>query len=578
MTRLSAAKRSTLLASTVRCATSNGRARLSAAMSRLPLLPVSSAGRRSAWWGGQVDYLADIHGETFTVEDYLGRIEDEWPGLLGTTRGRKILSRLDPLLFAILYFPHHLQSGSDHQGPITLSRFHIEACQLARSWADGKRHRDAVIAPRGSGKSTWFFLILTTWALAHRHRTFVAAFADSASQAQQHLISFKQELDNNDLIRMDFSGLVEGAKRVSGASVADRKDLYVSRNQQVFQAKGIDSSTLGAKVGNQRPDLILFDDVEPDESNYSDYQKVQRLSTIINAVFPMNLNAAVVFSGTVVMAGSIMHDLVRTVTEEQEAEDESWPDWVYEEGISVHYYPALSWDGDGNAISIWPQMWSTEWMLSGEPIPVYRTASFQLNFQNNPRGREDGWWTEELFIHESLGEDATRWILQIDPAVTDKKLSDYTGLVVGGFAPARRNRPARLEVAYADRVKLVGEAFRRRILKILEWYPQIRAIRIESNIGGEMWRQTLRNMPVPIYVARSTATKESRIARALDWYQRPGKRVVHSGVTHKLENDLIAFPSIKHDDLVDCLALMVLFFMEPERKQRVGVRTNSYIG
>lgn len=521
-------------------------------------------------------YLDGITGESFTVEDYLAKIEAEWPGVLTTSHGRRVLCRLDPLLFALIYFPEHLRAGTSHEGPITLSRFHIEACQIARSWIDGGRHRDAVIAPRGSGKSTWFFLILSTWALAHLHRRYVAAYADSAAQAQQHLISFKQELDDNALLRKDHPGLVQGAKRVSGASVADRKDLYVSTNHQVFQAKGIDASTLGSKVGNQRPDLILFDDVEPSEANYSDYQKDQRLATIVNAVFPMNLNAAVVFSGTVVMFGSIMHDLVRTVTEEQEMEDDSWPGWVDEEGVAVHYYPALDWDEEGNPISIWPQVWSTEWMLDGEKTPLYRTASFQLNFQNNPRGRDDGWWTEDDFHHESLGEGATRWMLQIEPAVTDKKTSDYTGIVVTGYAPPRRNRVGRVEVVYADKVKLVGEPLRRRIMKILNWYPQIRVVRIESNIGGDLWRQSLRGLSVPIQIFYSQLPKEVRIAQALDWYQRPGRRVLHNGVLHKLENDLIAYPNIKHDDLVDALALAVLYFLEPERKRRVGVRTRNY--
>src|SRR5690606_37829450 len=133
-----------------------------------------------------------------------------------------------------------------------------------------------------------------------------------------------------------FPALCSPSRRPSGGSVADTQTLYIAASGAVFQAKGIDSSTLGAKVGNQRPDVLLFDDIEPDASNYSAYQKEKRLDTILNAVFPMSLNAVVLFAGTTTMHGSVIHDLVRQVTEPGEA-----PDWVRDERIRTRYYPAI---------------------------------------------------------------------------------------------------------------------------------------------------------------------------------------------------------------------------------------------
>ena len=50
--------------------------------------------------------------------------------------------------------------------------------------------------------------------------------------------------------------------------------------------------------------MIILDDIEPDASNYSVYQAEKRKSTLINAILPLNLNARVVWSGTVTMEGS----------------------------------------------------------------------------------------------------------------------------------------------------------------------------------------------------------------------------------------------------------------------------------
>jgi hypothetical protein len=93
--------------------------------------------------------------------------------------------------------------------------------------------------------------------------------------------------------------------------VADHQALYLAKSGVAFQARGVDTMNLGTKVGTLRPDLLLLDDVEKDEGNYSIHQKQDRLKTILQAIFPMNINAVVEFAGTTTMYGSIMHDLVR---------------------------------------------------------------------------------------------------------------------------------------------------------------------------------------------------------------------------------------------------------------------------
>jgi hypothetical protein len=319
------------------------------------------------------DYLADVNPVTWTWASYLLRYDAR---LLAIPKMRRRLCRFDPLLFAILYLGHHLAS-EETDGETSVSQFHLDLCREARVWCrkdiGPAESRTAWVAPRGSGKSTWVFLILPIWALAHMHRRYIAAFADSATQAEQHLMSFKLELDGNELLRADHPHLCAPAVRPSGTTVADRQGLYLSKSGCAFAAKGIDSSTLGAKVGNRRPDLILFDDIEPDESNYSLGQKEKRQKTIVNAVLPMNLNAVVVIAGTTVMQGSIIHDIVR------QKDDSDAPTWPREENIQVRYYPAIVTDPDGTERSLWPQRWTLAFLIS-----IRHTASFALNFDNRP--------------------------------------------------------------------------------------------------------------------------------------------------------------------------------------------------
>src|SRR5487761_35676 len=272
----------------------------------------------------------------FDLDAYLAGIDER---LLTSAEGRRVLTALDPLLFALLYLPHHLR-GAETGDKITLSEFHEDIIEQARRWIipDSRpaQHRDIYVAPRGCGKSTWFFMILPLWAAAHGHRTFIAAFSDTATQAETHLATFKRELDVNRVLRNDFPNLCKPARRPSGGAVADHRAMLTTRSGFTFAARGIDSTTLGMKVGTQRPDLLILDDIEPGEENYSAEQKRKRLGALLDSVLPLNVYARVVIVGTVTMAGSIIHDAVRSVTLADEPEP-----WLKDEVFPCHYYAAI---------------------------------------------------------------------------------------------------------------------------------------------------------------------------------------------------------------------------------------------
>jgi hypothetical protein len=74
----------------------------------------------------------------------------------------------------------------------------------------------------------------------------------------------------------------------------------------------------------------------------------------------------------------------------------------------------------------------------------------------------------------------------------------------------------------------------------------------------------------------STDPKIARIAGALDWYQRG--RVVHSQTLPTLEKDCINYPKGLHDDLVDCNALGILYFLgKPPTRLTPDRKSSSYL-
>lgn len=485
--------------------------------------------------------------------------------LLNYPETRRELTRNDPILWAWLYFRHHLASP-ETGGRITFSQFHLDLCNAAKQWSrrdlGPAEVREAWVAPRGSGKSTWAFGILPAWALAHGHRRFIAAFADSAHQAQQHLASLKMEFDSNERLRQDFPDLCNPGKRLSGTTVADNQAVYVARSGAVFQARGADASTLGAKLNSQRPDLLLLDDIEPDVSNYSLYLKEKRLATVLNSIFGMNPNAVVEFVGTTTMPGSIMHDLVR------QAMGTEPPDWVGDENIRTRYYPAIQTNDDGTERSLWPERWGMDYLQS-----IRHTRAFRLNFMNDPLAVDSDYWSPSDFTYGRF--PVTRAYLSVDGAVTTKTSSDYTGLAVVSYAPAGDGQPARCLVEYAQAVKLQGAALRQRVMQILESFPHIGAVLVETNQGGDMWHEVLHSLPVKIVTVHNSENKNVRAGRLLNQYQMVPPRVVHAERLPALEEQQMAFPKGPNDDLIDSVGNAVLRFLKPPARPKAAARSVS---
>lgn len=549
-------------------------------------------------------YSPEANAETFDLDLYLSQFD---PRMLASADGRRTLTRLDPMLFALTYMRKHLKNN---EGDLSFADAHFLWVRAARRWigpSRGQREdRRAFVAPRSCGKSTWFFLVLPMWAGAFRHARFAAAFADSGSMAELHLATFKAELADNVLLRTDFPGLCNPARRHTGRTVADNQNMLHSRSGFTFVAKGIDSTSLGMKMGEVRPDLLIFDDCEPPEATYSPFQREKRLSTIENAILPLNELARVVFVGTVTMPGSIVHELVR------HSKGEEVEPWIDDQKIKTFHTRAIVTRPDGSRRSVWPAKWSLQYLES-----IEHTRSYKLNYDNDPKGRTGDYWDAEDFIY-GTPVGITKWFLFIDPPVTQKTRSDECGIALLGYAPAiarstkvtqeelktwgrdeltdgqdKHGQPrfgrllrhealralaegtgtrlARVHVAEAWGVRLTGKRLRAHLVKILEERPEIKAVVVENNQGGDLWVDVLDDLPVRLITYGAREGKEIRFARALDVQQR--YRVTFSRPIPALEDQALAWPRVGHDDVLDGVMSGILRLLTPKLARRDGTLT-----
>lgn len=496
------------------------------------------------------------------------------PVRFGSGAWRRAISSAGPLPFALTYLAHHLRSDQTG-GRITLSQVHrtwnAQALDLA---APGRpSFRRANIAPREMGKSTWKFLIVPMWAAAHGYTDFIAAFGDTAGVAQQHLATFTHELQTNALLRVDFPDLCAPLVRDRGRTSADRVDLYRATSGFAFAARGMETQALGLKIAERRPDFILLDDIEPAEEQYSAEQVGKRLATLQDTILPLNDQARVELVGTVTRVDSIIHQLVK-VARGQIAADAQGTSWVADDGWEPHYHAPIVEDTETNAeASVWPERWPIEHLQR-----IRHTRSYLKNFANDPAGADGDYWTVNDFQRTRLLEGSTRTLLSVDPAVTTKQSSDFTGLAVVEWAPDPTGRTSgRCRVKRALRVKLSGADLRLRLLDLLGADEVIRMVLVETNQGGDVWKQILHSLPVPVRTVHQTVKKEVRAATVLNLYQLG--RVEHALVgMSDLENEQTGFPRAPHDDLVDAAGTGVAYFLAREPRKSAGVAMQaSYV-
>lgn len=518
----------------------------------------------------------------FHWRDYLARQYD--PRLLKTREGRRAIGRLDPLAFALMYFRRWL-TGDD--GTISFAPLHAGSYEWFLTWPGYQgpmENRHAWVAPRGGAKSTVHFRIAPIWAGCYRHKDYFAIFSRTSSLAGEHMQAIHTERRSNALLRYDFPEFCE-PRMVGKRAEHDTIGEYLADNGSIITAKGMDSSVLGSSIDGRRANVIILDDVEASEANYSPYQAEQRKKTITGAIGFYNVNAIWSWVGTTTMYDGLTHQLVRSISGAPQDVNAEELRWVREQRIHVHHYrPLIEDPHTGELVSCWPAKWSTDYLKS-----IMHTRMFRMEMDNLPSLGDEGMWTESDFTYIAEPTPTPRCALFVDPAVTATATSDYTGLAVTAYPhPTReqllRNEPGRVEVLHVERVRKVGRSLRDHIMVLLNRFPGIRRVCVEDNQGGALWQESFADLPVDVELLHVNHAKEVRAAHALNKYQARPTQVAHLGHLEQgqmvsnfpqAEGTMCAFPMVAHDDDVDAVTLGTLYWLSPAEVRKPGAGTGG---
>ena len=163
----------------------------------------------------------------------------------------KEVCKYDIYAFAVRYFKHYLKRRS--------SKLHRYLYKLInRKILDRKGKKSfkiAIAAPRGNAKSSLIDLIFPLWCICYSRKKFIVIISDTGRKAEGFLKDIKRELIYNEKLVRDFPEVV-------GKGPIWRVDEIETKNGITLMSTGTGSNIRGEKEGEQRPDLVLMDDLE----------------------------------------------------------------------------------------------------------------------------------------------------------------------------------------------------------------------------------------------------------------------------------------------------------------------------
>lgn len=217
-----------------------------------------------------------------------------------------------------------------------------------------------IILPRGFAKSTFVIEFLTTWAMLFSDKKYIIMVGESMGAIRKHFEhKIMLEIETNK--RLHALGIRKGEKWICSKDEAIIEvicpDPYspTGVRKLTIEAKSMGSSLRGSSIGQQRPDLILIDDLERQKTGT---RSGVESSAYREEVMEWFFGQVVPLGGTcgelqIIMMGTIMHReqlLVKLYTEPMEK-----PLKFY-----VMKYGYLYTNSKGEECSLWPGKYSVE--------------------------------------------------------------------------------------------------------------------------------------------------------------------------------------------------------------------------
>ncbi len=446
---------------------------------------------------------------------------------------RQTLARESHFMFFNLYFPHYVK--------YELAEFQKDIFRITEN---ASNKLACIVAFRGSAKSTIVTLSYSLWAILGSHqKKFIVIICQTQTQARQHMVNIRRELENNKLLKSDMGPFKED----TGGEWAMSSLVFTNTNARITVAS-VEQSIRGLRHYEHRPDVLILDDVEDMNSCKTREGREKTFDWFTREVIPLG------DIGTrTIIVGNLLHEdsLLMRLKAKIEAKEIR--------GI-FRWYPLIDEDGQ----CLWPGKFDNEEKIEDLRKSVANELAWQQEYllrivSDATRVIFPEWIQFYDSIPQPIKNTNPLIATGVDLAVKDKETSDFTSMVsaeVHGYGKDMKiyilPNPINAHLTFPDilaTVKKLHENFKLRV--------QYQRIYVEDVQAQNYAVQALERDRVPVKgVNPGGYDKRMRIAFTSEAI-RSGVVLFPREGAELLIAQLVGFGLERHDDLADAFAMMV---------------------
>ncbi len=459
--------------------------------------------------------------------------EGFWEKVIGDPHVRREVTRKNLLMFFNVYCPEDIKYD--------IAPFQKEVFGILQDQA----HRFVVIeAFRGSAKTTIVNKTYGIWAVVgEQQKKNVLIIAQTQEQARYYLTNIKG-LMLRDPLRSDMGPFEELSNEWRINTIVIPK--YDAR----ITIASVDQPIRGLLHGSYRPDLIICDDLESVNSVKSPDIREKLYSWFTSDILPLgDLNTRTIVVGTRLHEESIIMKLKEDIEEGRR------------DGI-VRSYPII--DIDKNIL--WPGKYPNMEAVDKERMRIGNDDSWRQEYMLElvPEGSQvvPREWIQYYDEMPNNPKNHVMTITAVDPALSEAEKSDFSAIVSAEVFMYDwelriyiHRDPVNQKMKYPellDRITLISKSLGK------GWST---ALVFEDVAFQKAGIQDLQARGFYVIPFRPGATdKRTRLAMASPLIKL-GKVLFPREGAEELVDQIVYFPNVKHDDLVDALTMLVLQVM-----------------
>lgn len=416
------------------------------------------------------------------------------------------------------------------------------------------------------------------WRIYNRDLDFIIIFSETDEQSKTLLGDIRKEMETNNRLRATYGDFVESSTETKLTTV----------NDQIIRSAGRGTNSRGWKHHGNRPDLIIGDDIENDETVNTTYQRNKVENWWDGAVTPMSggvedessleEDMRVILVGTILHQDSLLSRKIksgafrvffrRAILNEPKHSD-MWDKWgmiwkLKGKKKAMDYYKDNEKKMNQGAEVLWPKKYPL--IILKQKARKMGSFKFQTEYQNDPVPIESvvinpEWITDRPKLidntivdgKETIDLEDLTTVSAVDVAISEKESGDYFVITTGGRHESGNIYIwdiIRTKISAPKQIKLIIETY-------LRWNPE--SVLIESVSYQKALKQMVDEVSAKngVYVPTKAVTPDKdKVRRLRRWQSIHEQGLVKycDSVSSSCIDEITQFPLAENDDVPDTVS------------------------